>query len=484
VSEIDQSEQVEEQTPPPADAPDTVDAPVAADTADTADTAERPEDQPPTEHAEPQPTGERPAGRHESHVRTVDFSQPTKFTAELRRRVERVLGPFCEAFAIRLSTELRAPVELGVADSSQLTWAAAKAHLPANAIAVSLQVSPIERSMLLSIEPPMILQALELLLGGSAAQAPSERHLSEVDWALTRRLLESMTAQLAPAWRDLGGLELALGEVDLEGDAGVAAPHGEPTFAVTLASRIDGLPSTMSLLIPWSAIEPVAEEILGAGARTEDADPHEGRAVQRGLAAAPVQLRAEVGSVRMPVEQVLALTPGAVLTLDGRAEHGMRLYAEGVPLGRALPGLRGARRAVKLTSTAQPGPVHAELMAQAPVGVGAAHEVAADREPAAGHDQGAGDEVAVGDEAPAGEMPTTRASLARMMGIPVRVWAELGRATIPLGHALELPPGSVVELDQSAESPIELFVNGMPFAHGSLQVSGEGEWAVQVDALV
>ncbi len=177
--------------------------------------------------------------------------------------------------------------------------------------------------MLLSIEPPMILQALELSARGqSAAQAPSERHLSEVDWALTRRLLESMTAQLAPAWRDLGGLELALGEVDLEGDAGVVAPLGEPTFAVTLDSRIDGLPSTMSLLIPWSAIEPVAEDILGAGTRTEDADPHEGRAVQRGLAAAPVQLRAEVGSVQMPVEQVLALTPGAVLALDAAPSTG------------------------------------------------------------------------------------------------------------------------------------------------------------------
>jgi flagellar motor switch protein FliN/FliY len=70
-----------------------------------------------------------------------------------------------------------------------------------------------------------------------------------------------------------------------------------------------------------------------------------------------------------------------------------------------------------------------------------------------------------------------------MMGVPVRVWAELGRTTIPLGHALQLPPGTVVELEQSAESPIELFVNGMLFAHGALQVSDEGEWAVQVQAL-
>ena len=78
----------------------------------------------------------------------------------------------------------------------------------------------------------------------------------------------------------------------------------------------------------------------------------------------------------------------------------------------------------------------------------------------------------------------TADSLARMLGVPVRVWAELGRAKLPLGHALELPPGTVLELDQAAEAPIELFVNGLCFAHGTLEVTAEGEWAVQIDTLV
>ena len=84
----------------------------------------------------------------------MDFSQPTKFTAEMRRRILRALGSFCEAFALKLSTELRAPVELAVAESNQLTWAAAKARLSANTIAVELQVQPIKAQMLLCVGPP------------------------------------------------------------------------------------------------------------------------------------------------------------------------------------------------------------------------------------------------------------------------------------------------------------------------------------------
>jgi flagellar motor switch protein FliM len=406
--------------------------------------------------------------RRAPRVRTVDFSQPTKFTVELRRRIVRVLGPFCEAFAIRLSSELRAPVELAVSDSSQLTWSAAKGQLPAHAIAVALEVQQIERHMLLGIEPQLILQALECLLGGSAAQAPAERKLSEIDWALTGRLLESLTAQLTHAWRDLGALQLKLGEVDLEGDAGVIAPIGEPTFAVKLDCTIDGLPSTMSLLIPWSAIEPIADDIFGAGPKPEDADPHEGRAVQRGLAGAHVLLRAEVGSARMPVEQMLALTPGTLLGLEDRAENGVQLFAEGVPLGRARPGLRGARRAIKLTAAMAPGGPPAMLAVPStkqPVPDGESLEE-------------------LDDDTHDGDVGPTPDSLARMLGVPVRVWAELGRTTLPLGHALELPPGTVLELDQAAEAPIELFVNGLCFAHGTLELTADGEWAVQIDTLV
>jgi flagellar motor switch protein FliN/FliY len=71
-----------------------------------------------------------------------------------------------------------------------------------------------------------------------------------------------------------------------------------------------------------------------------------------------------------------------------------------------------------------------------------------------------------------------------LRSIFVRVWAELGRTHVPLRGALELAPGDVLELDQSAEAPVELFVNGLCFANGSLAVMPDGGWGVQVAELV
>jgi len=68
-------------------------------------------------------------------------------------------------------------------------------------------------------------------------------------------------------------------------------------------------------------------------------------------------------------------------------------------------------------------------------------------------------------------------------GISLRVWAELGRARMPLGGALGLPVGAVLDLDRTADAPVDLYVNGVRFARAQLLVTEEGEWAVSLQSL-
>jgi flagellar motor switch protein FliM len=403
----------------------------------------------------PPPDAEEPQSG--AHIQALDFSAPTKFTTELRRRIGRVLTPFCKALSMRMAADLRAPIELRQIDARQLSWTAARASLPEESLLAAVEVKPIGRQMLLALEMPLALRCLDCLLGGSAAAAPQTRKMSEIDWALSRRLLDSVVLQLSLVWRDLGGLELAVGEVDVEGDAGLIVPIAEPTFAVTFQWEIAGLASTFTLLVPWAAIEPVAGEILGSGHLAQDTDPREARAVHRGLAFASVLLRAEIGAATLPVEQVLTLEPGSLLALENRAEKGVTLLAENVPLAHGVPGRSGVRRAIKLTTAIEP-------------------------------ESGLGAWPAPGASTPT--KPSSEAErramldgLARLRGVDVRVWAELGRTHMSLGDALRLPQGSVIDLDQGAEDSIELFVNGLSFATGTLAVTPEGDWAIEVGAL-
>lgn len=67
--------------------------------------------------------------------------------------------------------------------------------------------------------------------------------------------------------------------------------------------------------------------------------------------------------------------------------------------------------------------------------------------------------------------------------IRLRIWAEIGRTRLPLGRALELPPGAVIELDRAVDDPVDVFVNGLLFARGSLAVTDDGDWAIRLSSI-
>ncbi len=390
----------------------------------------------------------------EPALRAVDFSQPTRFTTELRRRIAAALAPLSESLSATLSAQLKAEVAIEPGEIVENTWAASQAGLAADAVAVGVQADTAAHGMLISVDLPLVLQALECLLGGKAAQAPAERHLSEIDWALARGVLDTVVGALSESWAELGGGPLTRGEVDVEGDAEIDVAPGEPTLSVALASTIDGCSSAMCLLLPWSAVQPIAVPRgpqAGAGAPAA-------AALREGLSAAEVLLRAEIGSVQMPIEQMLAIVPGSVVAMGERSELGVRLFAEEVSVGRGRPGRSGTRKALKIQAI-DDAPVRAATYAS----LGRAELDRARANLGAGAD---------------GSSP------AILRSIFVRVWAELGRTHMALGGALELTPGTVVELDQPAERPVELFANGLCFASGSLVVGADGGWGVSVEQLM
>ena len=79
---------------------------------------------------------------------------------------------------------------------------------------------------------------------------------------------------------------------------------------------------------------------------------------------------------------------------------------------------------------------------------------------------------------------TTAPLGAALRAVPVRVWAELGRARMPAGTSLDLPTGSVVELDREVEDPVDLYVDGLHFATGRLRVAEDGGLQLEVEQVL
>jgi len=294
----------------------------------------------------PEPGAEQRAVRRAHRMRTVDFSRPTKFSAEQQRRISRATETFCLTAGTRLSSELRWPVEFELLNTVQLTWSAALAQLAPKSLSSMVEVEQLGTRMLLCAERSFVLSAIEALLGGTPERTPRERRLSEIDWSLTGRLFETLVQQLSLVWQELAGVSLRAGEIG-DHDSNQIASVSEPTFTLLIECRVAKQSFALAMLIPWVAVAPVERKIAGreAGGRS---DPRAGLPIQRAMASVPVTLRAEVASVCLGVREILALAPGSVIEFGVPARDGVTVFAESVELVRAQPGSNGPRRAVQI----------------------------------------------------------------------------------------------------------------------------------------
>jgi flagellar motor switch protein FliM len=298
--------------------------------------------------------GQLPASRADARqrrsrrVRTMDFTRPTKFTKEQQRRLELSHDTFCQTASTRLSAELRVPMKLEVIDVGQLTWTNALAEVPDPSVSAIVELQPHGTKLLMNVELSLVLALVERVLGGSIGRRIPYRKLSDIDRALASYIIEQLLEQLSVTWSDLAESTLKLVELELQPETIQLAPLSEPTLTLSMEARLDRDSSTVTLLIPYRSVEPVADQ-LGADAYDEhDDDPDAADRMHQALGGVDVQLRAEVAAVELAAEEVLSLRPGDVLKFNRAADAGVTVFADESPVYRAKPGRSGHRRAVQI----------------------------------------------------------------------------------------------------------------------------------------
>ena len=289
-----------------------------------------------------------PIGR-QRRVRQVDFTRPTKVTQDQQRRLRRGHETFARAASTQLSAELRTPVELEVINVDQQTWSAALGEIPAASLYGVVELQSGSR-ILLSMELAAAMTMIERLLGATVGAKALDRELTEIELALARRIFNTVAVQLSRAWEELMSTSLALVGVETQQSNIQLAPSSEPTLAITIELQLAGLSSTITLLVPHRSIEQSLEQIsTGHYGEFADAaaDAQAEQVVQAALRSVSVEVRAEIGSTDLTIDELLALQPGDTIKL-GAASSGGTLYADSVPIHRTKAGLSGNRRAVEV----------------------------------------------------------------------------------------------------------------------------------------
>jgi len=300
-------------------------------------------------------TATQPAARRH-RVREVDFRRPNKFNREQVRRLEHAHDGFCQSASSRLSAELRSELQLGVIGSDQLPYSVVMGEEVARHSFVSvLRIDTLNTELALIMDMPLAQTLVQRLLGGSAQalSATPATSLTAVEAAVARRAVASLVESLSSTWMDLAQVSLSMAGTSTNPTQVQLVPSSEPTLILNISAAVDGVMSVITLLMPHRSVEPIMHHFeQGAmyGPPT-DADTRNRELMRSAVGEVDVQVRAEAGSVRLPLAEVLALSPGDTVRLKRPVDRGVTLCVGDVEAYDAAPGRNGNLRAVQVRSS-------------------------------------------------------------------------------------------------------------------------------------
>jgi flagellar motor switch protein FliM len=231
--------------------------------------------------------------------------------------------------------------------AGQLTWSSATLGLGHDPVCAKVEIKPTGHRFLVTLERLFLLPLFERLCGGHPSGMPADRKFSEIDEVLAGRVFRLFVEQMSLVWHDVTGLQLDF--IGLEPDPQTARIAGlsEATLVLTMDMKVDTGSHGLGMYLPFGAIEPVISKFISGPPDAGDEAPAQAAAVRDAIGGVGLELRAEVATTEVTVDELVSLQIGDVIEL-GPATQGITVKAGDTPLYRGQAGRDGRKRAVQI----------------------------------------------------------------------------------------------------------------------------------------
>jgi flagellar motor switch protein FliM len=287
-----------------------------------------------------------PAARAKKVAEAYDFRRPTTLAREHSRVLQLAFETFARQWSTQLSAKIRASSVMVAEQVTMTSYEEYAASLPASTAMVLCGIKGQEALGVFQFPSQAALLWVTRMLGGNSSTHIPDRKFTQIEQSLINRLMEDALEDLHYS---LGSMLTEVPTVEgihFNSQLAQAAPMGTlmivAAFTIRVAER--SWPATMAL--------PAEVLIQQLGSSNPLSDP----------AAAPAQLRSQIGQVPVDValslapvyvtpETILKLAVGDVLPLPHPVARPFDLTLGGKPIARAMGVTHGSRKAGQIVTT-------------------------------------------------------------------------------------------------------------------------------------
>ncbi len=253
-------------------------------------------------------------------IKIYDFRRPDKFSKEQIRTVSNMHETFARLTTTSLSAQLRTLVHVHVASVDQLTYEEFIRSIPTPTTLAVINMDPLKGNAVLEIAPEITFIMIDRLFGGSGDTGGKvSRDLTDIEQSVMEGIIVRILANMREAWTQVIDLRPRLQQIETNPQFAQIVPPSEMVILVTLEIKIGDEAGMMNICIPYITIEPIVSKLSSqfwfSSVRRSSTTQYLGTLKEK-LSDVQMEIVAEVGTINVPIRDVLGLRAGDVVRLD------------------------------------------------------------------------------------------------------------------------------------------------------------------------
>ena len=252
-------------------------------------------------------------------IKIYDFKRPDKFSKEQIRTVSIMHETFARLTTTSLSAQLRSMVHVHVASVDQLTYEEFIRSIPTPTTLVVINMDPLKGNAILEIDPAITFSMIDRLFGGTGQGTKVQRDLTDIEQSVMEGIIVRILANMREAWTQVIDLRPRLGQIETNPQFAQIVPPSEMVVLVTLETKVGEEEGMMNFCIPYITIEPIISKLSSqfwfSSVRRSSTTQYSG-ILQEKLSTVEMDVVAEIGSINLPIYDVLNLRVGDTIRLS------------------------------------------------------------------------------------------------------------------------------------------------------------------------
>ncbi len=260
---------------------------------------------------------------------------------------------FMRAFRVSLSSALRKIAALNHASTDFLKFGEFINTLPMPTCMSVLRFNALRGSALLVIESKLAYALIDSFFGGDDRPYTKieGKDFTPIELSIVKKVVELAIDDLENAWASVEKIDCSFVRTEVNPQFVGIVPPTDVVIASTFDVELENANGTITLVIPYSTIEPIKQKLsTGFQVESDQTDKKLWTAVlQDQLLETKVDVHVELGQTEITLNDLMKLKPGDVITLDQDANGEFDVQVEQVKKFKAFYGVSHGSVAVQVT---------------------------------------------------------------------------------------------------------------------------------------